>query len=98
MHFTVIAKDATDAGALDRRKATREAHLVGVEKLRLEGKQILGAALLNDVGEMCGSLMVFDAPSKDELERWLAADPYTANKVWGSIEILPCKIAPGFLG
>lgn len=97
MHFTVIAKDATDKDVLSRRLAARTEHLDGVARLQAEGKLLLGAALLNDAGEMGGSLMVFDAPSKAELESWLQADTYTRNKVWGSIEITACKIAPCFL-
>lgn len=97
MHFTVIAKDATDKDVLSRRLAARAEHLEGVARLQAEGKLILGAALLNEAGEMCGSLMVFDAPSKTELENWLQTDTYTRNTVWGSIEITACKVAPCFL-
>lgn len=97
MHFTVIAKDATDNDALSRRLAARDEHLAGVEKMRSEGKQLLGAALLDDDGKMCGSLMVFDAPSKAELQSWLQADAYSRHNVWGHLEITACKIAPGFV-
>lgn len=97
MHFTVLAYDAKDSEAPARRQATRAEHLAGIERMTASGQQILGAALLDDAGAMCGSLMVFAAENKAQVEAWIAADPYTRENVWGKIEIIGCRIPDFFL-
>lgn len=93
MHFVIIAKDGKDAEALERRMAAREAHIADF-KCGLERNQnILGGAILNDQGDMCGSVMVVDFESREALDEWLKADPYVTGDVWQDIEILPFKIA-----
>lgn len=96
MQFVIIAKDGTDDKALERRMAAREAHIKlgdeGVEK----GNFLMGTALLNDKGEMCGSMMIVDFPSRKELDEWLKIEPYVTRDVWQDIEIYPAKIGPSF--
>ena len=33
----------------------------------------------------------------EQLDAWLAAEPYVTGKVWENIQIIPCKISPMFL-
>ena len=58
--FVVIARDAQDEGALERRLAVREAHIKACDLAVETGQQIYGAALLTEDGKMCGSVMVFE--------------------------------------
>lgn len=94
MQFVVIAKDQPDA--LERRLATRDAHLAKVAKSAECGEEIVGAALQDDDGKMCGSMLLFDVESRARVEELIADDPYTKNNVWGDVQILPCKVAPVF--
>ncbi len=94
MQFVVIAKDQPDA--LERRLATREEHLAKVQKAADNGEEIVGAALQDDDGKMCGSMLLFDVESRERVEELIANDPYTKNNVWGDIQIMPCKVAPVF--
>ncbi len=95
--FIVIGKDATDAEAPARRAAARDAHIKMVEEKHAKGEQLMGAAMLDDDGNMIGSVMTVDFPSREALDEWLAAEPYVLQKVWQNIEIIPCKIPPVFL-
>ncbi len=93
--FVIIAKDGTDAEALQRRMAARDAHLANVEKHFTFIK--MGGATLDEQGTMNGSIIIADFPTREALDSWLAADPYVTSKVWQDITILPYKIAPHFM-
>lgn len=92
--FVVIAKDQPDA--LERRMASRDDHLAKVQGAADRGEEIVGAALQDDDGKMCGSMLLFDVENVERVKELLANDPYTKNNVWGDIQILPCKVAPVF--
>lgn len=91
--FVLIAYDAPDA--LERRMASREAHIQYIDKLRLEGKALLGAAQLDENNKMNGSIIFFNM-SKTDLDEYMKTEPYIINKVWDKIEIKTCKIGPSF--
>jgi uncharacterized protein YciI len=76
--------------------AAREAHLALVVKNQAAGHAKFGAALLNDAGNMIGSMMVVDYPTREALDAWLAQEPYVTGNVWNKIDIQPCRIAPSF--
>ena len=95
MQFLLVAYDATDPDALNRRMAAREAHLALVEKNQAAGHAHFGAALMED-GKMVGSMMVVEYPSREALEAWLNEEPYITQNVWEDVSINECKIAPSF--
>ncbi len=76
--------------------ASRPAHIALSNEAIPRGEQIFGAAVLSEEGKMRGSVMVVDFPSRQELDAWLAREPYVTGKVWEKIEIHPCKIGPSF--
>jgi uncharacterized protein len=97
MQFLILAYDATDADALNRRMSVREAHMALVEKNKETGNARYGAAILDDAGKMIGSMMVVEYESRDALNAWLKEEPYISGKVWSDVIVLPCKIAPPFM-
>jgi uncharacterized protein YciI len=58
---------------------------------------IHGGALLDDEGKMIGSIIIATFPTRDELNAWLARDPYIIGKVWERYEVIPFKTAPSFI-
>jgi uncharacterized protein YciI len=56
------------------------------------GQMLLGGAILDEAGEMIGSMTVVDLASRAEVDRWLATDPYVAGKVWERIEVHPMRV------
>jgi uncharacterized protein YciI len=98
MQFLVLAYDAKDKDAPARRMAARDAHLEGMARYKANGNMKMGAALLDDAGNMIGSTIIADFSSRAEFEAWLAQDPYTTGKVWVDVTVTPCKIAPSFAG
>lgn len=97
MQFLILAKDYTDAEALSRRLAARSAHLALSDEAKTRGEQLIGAAMLNTEQQMCGSAMIVDFPSEEQLHKWLEKEPYVTGNVWENIEIIPCKVGPSFV-
>ena len=97
MHFIIIGRDGSDAGALERRMNAREEHMRGVQEMVKQKKLLFAAAMLDDAGTMIGSTMIVDFKSRDELDRYLSTEPYVTAKVWETITVTPCKIPPVFL-
>ncbi len=95
MQFIVTGHDGTDENALDRRMAARENHLAMAEKMHKTGQWLYAAAMLNDEGAMCGSMIVCEFDSRQALEsEWLDKEPYVLGKVWETIDIVQAKVAP----
>ncbi len=93
MQFIIIANDHPDAA--ERRKESRGEHLKLMERMKAEGKVLFAAAILNDEGEMAGSMLVCDF-QEGELKPYLAAEPYVMNRVWGDVKATACKVPPLF--
>ena len=95
MTHVVIGHDGTDAGAKARRLAARPAHLERIGPFVERGQILLGGAILDDQGDMVGSIVVADFPTREELDAWLTADPYVTEGVWQEIEVQEFRPAVG---
>jgi uncharacterized protein YciI len=94
--FIIIAYDATDEKALERRMASRAAHVEEINRLRAAGNALCGIAIQDDNDKMIGSVVITNFASRAELDKWLATEPYVVNKVWEKITILNGSIGPSF--
>jgi uncharacterized protein YciI len=94
MQFIIIAHDFKDG--LKRRLQVREKHIEFGDKLVAEGKVLYGVALLDDKGDMRGSVYILDFPSRNVLDEYLEKEPYVIGNVWEKIEVIPCKVGPSF--
>lgn len=95
MAYILMAYDGTDEGARDRRMSARPEHLEKIAVIKKAGKYILGGAILDDAGEMIGSVIVYDVPDRATLDEILKDEPYINNGVWKTIDIRqfrPAKI------
>ncbi|OGK62971.1 hypothetical protein A2334_01920 [Candidatus Roizmanbacteria bacterium RIFOXYB2_FULL_38_10] len=92
MQFLVIGKDGTDEKATDRRLAARKAHLALGDKMEASGNRWYGCVILDDNGQMIGSMAVMDFPSESEFQTWLKNEPYVKGKVWKTIEVYKCNV------
>lgn len=51
---------------------------------------VFGAAMLDDEGaQPSGMVVALDVPSRDEAQRFIAAEPYNAAGLFGSVQITP---------
>lgn len=88
----------TDApGTLDKRLATRPAHLERLQALLAAGRLALAgpcpAIDSPDPGPagFSGSLIVAEFPSLADAQAWADADPYVAAGVYASVVVKPFK-------
>jgi uncharacterized protein YciI len=95
MRYAVIARDGIDAGAKARRLAVRPAHLERVAPFVERGRVLIGGAILDEAGDMVGSVLLTDFGSREEVEAWVAEDPYATGGVWKEIEVLDFRPAVG---
>ncbi len=95
MQYIVRGLDGTDEKALERRMAARQNHLDMAKKMYQSGYWLYAAAILNDEGTMCGSVIVCDFESKEQMqEKWLDHEPYILGNVWEKMEITRAQVAP----
>lgn len=72
MLWMIYSEDRDDG--LPIRKANRDAHLAYAAGFDL----VLAGPILDDEGEMRGSLGIIDMPTREDVEAYVANDPYTA--------------------
>ena len=83
MQFLVKAYDGPNM--LEKRMEVRPRHLEGMKAL---GTQIICAGgLLDEEGKMKGSALILDFDSREELDDYVAHEPYVLEKVWEKIDI-----------
>lgn len=92
MPFLLVAHDKADA--LPRRMEVRQAHLDKLAPLKVTGDVLYAAVLLNDKGDLAGSMIVFNFDDRAAVDEYLKTEPYIANDVWGDIKITACRPAP----
>jgi hypothetical protein len=51
--------------------------------------------MLDDAGDMIGSMLLVDFPDRAGVDAWLAADPYVTEGVWREIVVTPFRTAVG---
>jgi uncharacterized protein YciI len=96
MWYAVISEDIE--GTLDKRLATRPAHLARLTALRDEGRILVAgphpAVDSPDPGPagFTGSLVVAEFDSLDDAKAWADADPYVSAGVYGSVSVKPFKL------
>lgn len=83
MLIALIGRDKP--GALQTRLDNRAAH---VAYLKESGKVAQAGPLLDEAGQMCGSLVVLDVADRGEAEAWVANDPYGKAGLFASVELI----------
>ena len=80
--YAIICTD--NDGALEIRKANREAHLAYAGETPVV---YLGPFLDDNTGDMKGSLVVLDVETRAEAEEWAANDPYAKAGLFQTVRI-----------
>lgn len=72
-------------GALPVRQENRPAH---VEYLKSTGVVAQAGPLLDDDGQMCGSLVILDVPDMAAAQDWAANDPYAKAGLFADVQLV----------
>lgn len=83
MKFVILGFDGPDGQA--RRKVHRPAHLANLEPLNRQGKVLLAGPFTDQTG----SLIIIEASSLEEAQKFAAEDPYTLHGIFERVEVHP---------
>jgi hypothetical protein len=95
MLYAIFAEDVVDS--LEKRLATRPAHLERLQSLQNQGKLVLAGphpaidAENPGAAGFTGSLIVAEFNSLEEAQTWANADPYLAAGVYARVTVKPFK-------
>ena len=83
VQFVIRAYDGK--GMLGKRMEVRPRHLEGMERIRQH--VVCAGGMLDDDGKMIGSLLVMEFENREQLDEYLAHEPYVVEHVWDKIEV-----------
>lgn len=86
MRFALMTKDKP--GALQTRMDTREAHLAYVADT---GVVEMAGPVLDDEGQMCGSLIILEVADLDAAQAWADNDPYAKAGLFSDVTLRAWK-------
>ncbi len=84
-----IGKDKPDG--LETRSANRDRHLAAMKELNDRGMIHFAGPFVDDSGNMCGSLIIFDTDDIRAVEDIMARDPYVLAGLFQDSEISRVK-------
>lgn len=86
MLIALIARDKP--GALQTRLDNRDAHLAYIKET---GVVAQAGPLLDDSGNMAGSLVILDVETMQQAQGWADNDPYAKAGLFGTVELIEWK-------
>ena len=91
MHYIIYAPDKPNN--LDRRMEVRPRHLAYWQEQA--AKLYVAGPMLDDNGDFCGSMLIVEADTIDEVRALAEADPYWTDGVFGSMDITQINLSLG---
>ncbi len=88
MQFVVNAHDGKNM--LEKRMEVRPRHLENMT--RNKEHVVCAGGILNEAGKPIGSVLVLDFESRDQLDAYLANEPYIIEKVWEDVKVEPLNV------
>ena len=70
---------------LAKRMEVRPRHLEGIERIREH--VICAGGLLDEEGKMKGSVLIMEYENREQLDEYLANEPYVQEHLWEKIEV-----------
>ena len=86
MRFALMTKDKP--GALQTRLDNREAHLAYIAET---GVVEMAGPMLDDAGQMCGSLIVLEVADMAAAQAWADNDPYAKAGLFADVTLRAWK-------
>ena len=70
---------------MEKRLAVRANHIENI--LKINGKVLCAGGLLDEEGKMKGSALVMEFANREELDDYLAHEPYITAGVWEKVTV-----------
>lgn len=90
MQFVITAHDGKDM--LEQRMRVRPRHLENMARVRETGRVICAGGILDGDGRPIGSVLVVDFPAREQLDAYLASEPYIIEQVWAEVKVEPMNV------
>ena len=87
MLFLVVARDADDEAARQKRRDVLPAHRLTLKAMIAAKTMVLGGSTLDDVGRRTGSVAILNMPDRAAAEEWIRTHPYVVTGVWSSYSL-----------
>ena len=87
--FCMIGRDGPQG--LARRKIHRKAHLANIEPLEKAGHMPYAGPLIDEDGQPCGSVLIFEASDLASARAFAATDPYVVEEIFTSHEVIETR-------
>lgn len=89
-HYAVIGFDLPP-----HNMAQRDLHRPDHRAFVLEHDELirLAAAMVDDQGNQCGSLYIFEAENEEQVASWVAAEPFCTREIYSQLKIVQLGIA-----
>jgi len=87
--YCLIGRDSLQG--LELRKQHRDAHLRNLDPVVAEGRVRYAGPLLDDGGDPCGSVILFEAADLASARELAHSDPYVTQGVFGSWEVFETR-------
>ena len=88
MQYIIKAYDGENM--LEERLAVRPRHLENMAKV--PGKVICAGGLLDERGNMKGSVLIMEFDGEELLRQYLESEPYIREHVWETVEVEPMNV------
>ena len=88
MQFVVNAHDGKNM--LEKRMEVRPRHLENMT--RNKEHVVCAGGILDEAGKPIGFVLVLDFESRDQLDAYLAGEPYIIEKVWEDVKVEPLNV------
>ena len=88
MQFLITAYDGENM--LEKRMEVRPRHLENMS--RVNGKVLCAGGILDEAGNMKGSVLIIDFDSRDQLDAYLKTEPYIIENIWEKVTAEPMNV------
>ncbi len=88
MQFIIRAYDCADK--LAKRMEVRSRHLENMVKVN--GRILCAGGLLDEEGNMKGSVLIMEFDNREDLDQYLNTEPYIIENVWEKVEVEPMNV------
>ena len=88
--YAVVGLD-NEPASRELRECHRAEHRAYV--LEQDAQIRLAGAMVDNSGRQCGTLMIFEAQSADEIWEWCRKEPFFSHEVYQSYQIIEWRLA-----
>ncbi|MGE0878337.1 MAG: YciI family protein [Acidimicrobiia bacterium] len=92
MKLLLLAYDKPGSEGVALRDKLRDAHGETITARFHAGEALFGAGIYDDEGVVRGSIIIFDYPSRADVDAYLLTEPFYTGGLWERYEVSELKV------